>query len=48
VAGSAANQLILCLTFHLARRFLLPILRLRLDFAIYISEKCCAIYTGIP
>jgi len=33
------NQLFLCLTFHLARLFLLPILRLRLDFAIYISRN---------
>jgi hypothetical protein len=31
------DQLILCRIFHLARRFLLPILRLRLGFAIYFS-----------
>jgi hypothetical protein len=31
--------LFLCLTFHRARLFLLPTLRLRLGFAIYFSEK---------
>jgi len=33
------DQLILCLIFHLARLFLLPILRLRLGFAIYFSTN---------
>jgi hypothetical protein len=31
--------LFLCRTFQRARLFLLPTLRLRLDFAIYFSEK---------
>jgi hypothetical protein len=33
------DQLILCRIFHLARLFLLPILRLRLGFAIYFSTN---------
>jgi hypothetical protein len=33
------NQLILCRIFHLARLFLLPTLRLRLGFAMCISNK---------
>jgi hypothetical protein len=38
------NQLILCRIFHLARLFLLPILRLRLDFAICISNQRSKIF----
>jgi hypothetical protein len=38
-SAKADYHLILCRIFHLARRFLLPILRLRLGFAIYFSRN---------
>ncbi len=41
------NQLILCRIFHRARLFLLPTLRLRLDFAIRFSKKRSKIFCKI-
>jgi hypothetical protein len=38
------NQLILCRIFHRARLFLLPTLRLRLGFAMCISNKRSKIF----